>query len=415
MSTRYQVFISSTYVDLKEARRQVGQTIAEMDCIPAGMELFPAADEDQFEFIKGIIDDSDYYVLILAGRYGSLAPDGISYTEKEFDYATDKGIKVIALIHGSPDDLPARNTERDRDLREKLARFRDKVTAGRIVKFWTKTEELSGLVATSLQKSIAMFPATGWVRASAKPSENASDVIPAEALYSSQLSADLRDGSLYQDFNVSRSDGANENLNAVHFLWADTFAGGDIRAAVMDDLDRQHYLRVWFVNGYRDLGDGTLSQGWASNVKIAPQGRRAVNNADDSGRLKYRYLDLEVRSPGSDGESPTASKPVGVSFRILDRRCTYWEYRVVARGGEPSQFLVTDDWKRLSIDLVGGGYRMFGADGNRRWPHRSSAGVVCPDFSVVAGLTLVVGCYTGDREEPGRGSGVLDVREMRFR
>ena len=51
------------------------------------MELFPATDDEQFEFIKRIIDDCDYYVVIVAGKYGSMTAEGISFTEKEFDYA----------------------------------------------------------------------------------------------------------------------------------------------------------------------------------------------------------------------------------------------------------------------------------------------------------------------------------------
>lgn len=47
MEKRYQVFVSSTYADLKEERQHVLQALMEMDCIPAGMELFPAADEEQ--------------------------------------------------------------------------------------------------------------------------------------------------------------------------------------------------------------------------------------------------------------------------------------------------------------------------------------------------------------------------------
>ena len=92
MDKRYQVFISSTYSDLKEERSKVMQTIMSLDCIPAGMELFPANDTDQFDFIKKIIDDCDYYILIVGGRYGTISDDGISYTEKEFDYAIDKKI-----------------------------------------------------------------------------------------------------------------------------------------------------------------------------------------------------------------------------------------------------------------------------------------------------------------------------------
>ena len=62
MDKRYQVFVSSTYSDLKDERSAIIQALMEIDCIPAGMELFPAADEEQFKFIKSVIDDCDYYI-----------------------------------------------------------------------------------------------------------------------------------------------------------------------------------------------------------------------------------------------------------------------------------------------------------------------------------------------------------------
>ena len=46
MDKRYQVFVSSTYTDLMDERKSVTQTLMELDCIPAGMELFPAVDEE---------------------------------------------------------------------------------------------------------------------------------------------------------------------------------------------------------------------------------------------------------------------------------------------------------------------------------------------------------------------------------
>ncbi|MDD1793017.1 DUF4062 domain-containing protein [Enterovibrio sp. ZSDZ42] len=165
MDKRYQVFVSSTYVDLKDERQSVLQTLMEMDCIPAGMELFPAADEEQWEFIKKIIDDCDYYLLIIGGRYGSTADDGLSYTEKEFDYAVSKGIKVIALLHKSPDELPRAKSENDERNYQKLQEFRDKVGDGRLIRFWDSPEQLPGLVSLSLNKTMKMFPAIGWVRA----------------------------------------------------------------------------------------------------------------------------------------------------------------------------------------------------------------------------------------------------------
>ena len=166
MEKRYQVFVSSTYADLKDERQHVLQALMEMDCIPAGMELFPAADEEQWEFIKKVIDDCDYYLLIIGGRYGSVTDDGISYTEKEFDYAVESGLKIVALIHGAPDDIPFGKSEQDPMLREKLLGFKDKVMNGRLVKFWENARELPGLVALSLTKTIKMYPAVGWVRAS---------------------------------------------------------------------------------------------------------------------------------------------------------------------------------------------------------------------------------------------------------
>lgn len=172
MDKRYQVFVSSTYADLKEERQHVLQALMEMDCIPAGMELFPAADEEQWEFIKKVIDDCDYYLLIIGGRYGSTTDDGISYTEKEFDYAVSNGLKVVAMIHGDPDNISFGKSEKDPGLRAKLLSFKDKVMDGRLVKFWTSADQLPGLVALSLTKTIKMSPAIGWTRASHVASEN---------------------------------------------------------------------------------------------------------------------------------------------------------------------------------------------------------------------------------------------------
>ena len=161
MDKRYQVFVSSTFADLKNERSNVIQTLMEMDCIPAGMELFPALDEEQFEFIKKVIDDSDYYLLIIGGRYGSLSNEGISYTEMEYDYAISQGVKVIALVHGSPEKLSAEKVEMSPEAQNKLEKFKNKVTTGRLVKFWNDARELAGLVALSLPKTIKTYPAVG--------------------------------------------------------------------------------------------------------------------------------------------------------------------------------------------------------------------------------------------------------------
>jgi Domain of unknown function (DUF4062) len=76
MERRYQVFVSSTFVDLQIERQATMQALLSLDHFPAGMELFPASDDDQWALIKGVIDDSDYYVLVIGGRYGSTTDKG---------------------------------------------------------------------------------------------------------------------------------------------------------------------------------------------------------------------------------------------------------------------------------------------------------------------------------------------------
>jgi hypothetical protein len=136
----------------------------EMDCIPSGMELFPAADEEQFEFIKKIIDDCDYYLLIIGGRYGSTTDEGISYTEKEYDYAIEQGLKVVAFLHQEPDAIPVGKTDKDPALAKRLDTFRERVQTNRLIKYWKSADELPGLVSLSLSKTIKTYPAVGWIR-----------------------------------------------------------------------------------------------------------------------------------------------------------------------------------------------------------------------------------------------------------
>lgn len=165
MDKRYQVFVSSTYSDLVEERASVVQVLMEMNCIPAGMELFPAMDEEQWQFIKKVIDDCDYYVVIIGGRYGTLTSEGLSYTEKEYDYAIEKGLKVLAFLHEKPDDIPVKKSDISPELRAKLGAFRGKISSGRLVKFWTTSENLASAIVLSLSQTIKAYPAIGWVRA----------------------------------------------------------------------------------------------------------------------------------------------------------------------------------------------------------------------------------------------------------
>lgn len=165
MDKRYQVFVSSTFEDLQEERKEVMQALLELDCIPAGMELFPASNDDQWTLIKRVIDDCDYYLLIIGGRYGSINENGISYTQMEFEYALEKGKPIISFLPKNPSNIPSGKCDNDPAKQEKLEAFKE-LAKKKLIKYWEGPENLGSVVSRSMVKLIKQFPAEGWVKSS---------------------------------------------------------------------------------------------------------------------------------------------------------------------------------------------------------------------------------------------------------
>lgn len=163
MDKRYQVFVSSTFTDLKDERQHVIEALIRMGCIPAGMEFFLASG-DKWEYIQKVIDDCDYYLLIVGGRYGSVDSAGISYTEKEYNYATSKKLTVIPFVHNKPEALSLQHSELDPELRKKLQNFRDKVMSNSLVGFWERASDLTELTLLNIPAIIREYPAHGWIK-----------------------------------------------------------------------------------------------------------------------------------------------------------------------------------------------------------------------------------------------------------
>jgi hypothetical protein len=163
MDRRYQVFVSSTYTDLIEERREVIQALLELDCLPAAMEIFPAANEDQWTLIKQVIDESDYYIVIVGGRYGSTTAEGISYTEQEYDYALESGVPVLGFVHANPDEIPAGKSELKLMAQKALAKFREKIM-NRMVKTYSSPADLGSVVSRALVRAMKDTTREGWVR-----------------------------------------------------------------------------------------------------------------------------------------------------------------------------------------------------------------------------------------------------------
>lgn len=161
---RHSVFISSTYEDLKEARLAAQDAIIISVDFPVQMEYFPASDEKAFDLIKNLLDKCDYYILIIAGRYGSVAEDGLSYTHKEFRYAVEQGIPVLVMLHGDRGKISADRSEGSEDGKARLEAFITEASTGRTRKNWTTPDDLKNQVFSALAHAKLMKPRVGWVR-----------------------------------------------------------------------------------------------------------------------------------------------------------------------------------------------------------------------------------------------------------
>jgi hypothetical protein len=160
----YSVFVSSTYEDLREERAAVQKALLQLHCMPIGMELFGSADEETWEFIQRQIENCDYYVVIVADKYGSIAADGFSYTEKEYDYAREIKKPVLAFVHGSRGVIPRDKTEQDAEKRPKLEAFIEKARRSP-VSFFTAPHDLATQVIVSFVNLRDSRPAVGFIRA----------------------------------------------------------------------------------------------------------------------------------------------------------------------------------------------------------------------------------------------------------
>jgi hypothetical protein len=169
MDVKYQVFVSSTFEDLKDERRKVIEAILNLGHIPVGMEVFQAGDESQWAHIQRRIEECDYYLVIVAERYGS-EQDGKSYTQMEYEFAREIGIPTAAfLLHSD-----ARRTwPRDRvefEKRTKVDTFRT-ICQQKLIKHWSNGDELASQVILALSELTRTNPGVGWVRADRVPSD----------------------------------------------------------------------------------------------------------------------------------------------------------------------------------------------------------------------------------------------------
>lgn len=166
---KLQVFISSTFQDLKEERQAAVEAILSSGNIPAGMELFSAGDESQMKVIKRWIEESDVYLLILGGRYGSIEPDTQkSYTQLEYEYAIQLNKPLFSVVIHN-ENLESKIKEHgslviEQEHPQKLKNFKQ-IVLNKLVKFYHDKRDIKLAVYETLSDFSHRDELIGWVRA----------------------------------------------------------------------------------------------------------------------------------------------------------------------------------------------------------------------------------------------------------
>ena len=169
MKKKFQIFISSTFTDLINERQAAVGSILKAGHIPAGMELFTSGDKSQMDTIQKWIDESDIYMLILGGRYGSIEPkSGVSYTELEYDYALEQGKPLFAIVineEALEEKIKKDGTDvLEREHPQLLKKFRKKVLSN-VSSFYDDFKDIKLCVHESLSDFISHRTLIGWVHA----------------------------------------------------------------------------------------------------------------------------------------------------------------------------------------------------------------------------------------------------------
>jgi hypothetical protein len=296
MNVKYQIFVSSTYEDLKDERNEIIKACLSMGDIPVGMEMFNAADEGQWAIITRTIDQCDYYVVIVAHRYGSTV-DGISFTEKEYDYAVSQRVPVLGFVIEDGALWPNDRIDKDPAAVDALRAFKAKVRQ-KMVRTWGDKAELQAHFAISLGTYKNTDPRRGWVQA---PEVGATDV--------TQTLSNLAEenGRLRQALDEAKAAAKDEVVQAIDLLRLglggytaqDLFIDA-VETSEGGSIDHEELIRSWTCEveegdrepQIRSLRSAFYKFEWWGLIS----GVATVPKLTELGRRVYKSLDLQRRS-----------------------------------------------------------------------------------------------------------------------
>lgn len=143
-------FISSTFLDLKTERKTVTDLFKRLNIIPQALDTKPASNNSSKSEIKNGIRQSDFVVLLIGGRYGTIdksftESDVLSITHWEYNLAFNQKKPIIAMIKNAPSA-----TDNNQEKLAMLERFKKILTHRHSPQYFDNSEELFEKVLHSI-------------------------------------------------------------------------------------------------------------------------------------------------------------------------------------------------------------------------------------------------------------------------
>lgn len=258
---RLQIFVSSTYVDLIEERQAAVEAILSTGHIPAGMELFAAGDESQMTVIERWIDESDIYLLILGGRYGSVeSKTGKSYTQLEYEYALTKGKPLFAVVvkqNALDEKIKSMGRNAIEQENPKLLKEFKELVLKNLVRFWEDKKDIKIAVHETLSEFSTRKDLIGWIRGDNNINTGA---LAEEIARLTKENSELRNKLIVNDNNNSNILYANLTYKELEKLLKNETVENDIYSnlfeflmATGDDLSATHGVNPSNINPFEKL------------------------------------------------------------------------------------------------------------------------------------------------------------------
>jgi len=149
------IFISSTFEDLKEHRRTVWEMLRKLPDVKVhGMEEFGARAETPLETCMAEVEQADVYIGIVGFRLGSVdRASGKSFTQLEFERAVElTKRRLIYIADEKTATFPAIAFEKDTRRQSKLNAFKSTLREQQVIQTFSTPADLAEKLQRDIQR-----------------------------------------------------------------------------------------------------------------------------------------------------------------------------------------------------------------------------------------------------------------------